>query len=83
MNGFGANHDGAEFAKKGIVTVTINYRLGRAGWFAHPALAKEGATAATSLDDFVKKLGYVHEWFRNSLTVFVPEIRHAAATPQV
>jgi para-nitrobenzyl esterase len=48
MNGFGANHDGTEFAKKGIVTVTINYRLGRAGWFAHPALTKEAGAEPTA-----------------------------------
>jgi len=29
---------GDEFAKKGVVLVTINYRLGRLGFFAHPAL---------------------------------------------
>ncbi|MDB5453106.1 MAG: carboxylesterase type [Caulobacteraceae bacterium] len=48
MNGFGANHDGTEFAKKGVVTVTINYRLGRAGWFAHPALTREAGAEPTA-----------------------------------
>ena len=32
---------GNEFSKQGAVLVTINYRLGRLGFFAHPALSKE------------------------------------------
>ena len=38
--GAGSNpkHDGTGLAKKGIVVVTINYRLGPLGYFAHPEL---------------------------------------------
>jgi para-nitrobenzyl esterase len=61
MSGFGANHDGTEFAKKGIITVTINYRLGRAGWFTHSALAKEGATGNYGLMDQIAALRWVHD----------------------
>jgi para-nitrobenzyl esterase len=38
-----AAHDGAAFARGGVVLVSINYRLGRLGLFAHPALTKENA----------------------------------------
>jgi para-nitrobenzyl esterase len=38
-----ALHDGANFARDGVIFVTLNYRLGRLGWFAHPALTREGA----------------------------------------
>jgi para-nitrobenzyl esterase len=36
--------DGSEFARRGLVLVSFNYRLGRLGFFAHPALtaAREG-----------------------------------------
>ena len=37
-----AVYDGAEFARQGIVLVSFNYRLGRFGYFAHPALTREG-----------------------------------------
>jgi para-nitrobenzyl esterase len=39
--GSGSVYDGTQFAKQGLIVVTLNYRLGRAGWFAHPALTAE------------------------------------------
>ena len=36
-------YDGAAFARGGVILVSINYRLGRLGLFAHPALTKENA----------------------------------------
>jgi len=32
------SYNGTSFAKNGVITVTINYRLGPLGFFAHPAL---------------------------------------------
>jgi para-nitrobenzyl esterase len=34
-------YDGESMAKKGLVAVTVNYRLGVFGFFAHPELTKE------------------------------------------
>lgn len=34
-------YDGAAFARQGVVLVTLNYRLGRFGFFAFPALSRE------------------------------------------
>ncbi|WP_423605629.1 carboxylesterase/lipase family protein [Sphingomonas sp. MS122] len=34
--------DGARLARRGVVVVTFNYRLGRFGFFAHPALGEGG-----------------------------------------
>ena len=36
-------YDGARLAQRGIVVVTINYRLGVLGWLAHPELSAESA----------------------------------------
>lgn len=43
VNGSGtaALYDGGALARQGVVIVTINYRLGRFGFFAHPALTAE------------------------------------------
>jgi para-nitrobenzyl esterase len=36
-------YDGAQFARRGVILVSFNYRLGRLGFFAHPALTREAA----------------------------------------
>lgn len=51
--GFGAGdgsefrYDGENMAKKGIVTLTVNYRLGIWGFFSHPELTKESPNHAS------------------------------------
>jgi para-nitrobenzyl esterase len=60
--GAGVYYDGSAFARDGVVLVTINYRLGLLGFFAHPALAREaagGATANFGLLDQLAALAWV------------------------
>ncbi len=40
------SYDGQSFAENGVVVVSINYRLGAAGWFGHPALTAEAEEGA-------------------------------------
>jgi para-nitrobenzyl esterase len=39
------NYDGTKLARRGLVVVTVNYRLGALGFLAHPALASHHGTA--------------------------------------
>jgi para-nitrobenzyl esterase len=39
-------YDGASFARNGVILVSINYRLGLLGYFAHPALTKAASSDA-------------------------------------
>lgn len=72
VNGSGtaALYDGAALARRGVVVVTLNYRLGRLGFFAHPALSAEaggdGLVGNYGLADMVSGL----EWVRDSIAAF-------------
>jgi len=65
-SGSGAGYNGTEFAEKGVVVVTVNYRLGRAGWFAHPALTREGDTGNYGIMDQIAAL----KWVRDNVGAF-------------
>ncbi|GGY05626.1 carboxylesterase/lipase family protein [Streptomyces djakartensis] len=45
--GAGSDYDGAALAARGVVVVTVNYRLGALGFLAHPALSAENADHAS------------------------------------
>lgn len=71
VNGSGtaALYDGTELAKRGVVVVTMNYRLGRFGFFAHPALTKEtpaGPQANFALMDMIAGL----QWVKRNIAAF-------------
>ena len=44
-------HDGSTLASKGVVLVTINYRLGVLGFLAHPELTAESPKHARAITD--------------------------------
>lgn len=59
-------YDGTHFAERGVVFVSINYRLGRLGWLALPELSAEsprGVSGNYGLLDQIEAL----RWVRNNI----------------
>jgi para-nitrobenzyl esterase len=63
-------YDGAAFARGGVVLVSFNYRLGRLGFFVHPALVEEnadgGRLGSYGLMDQIAAL----QWVRRNIAAF-------------
>jgi para-nitrobenzyl esterase len=53
--------DGRHLAKKGVVVVSLNYRVGVLGFLAHPDLDKEGPSGNYGLQDQLAALHWVQE----------------------
>ena len=69
-SGTAALYDGTILARRGVVVVTVNYRLGRLGFFDHPALA-----AARGADEPAGNYGVMDqiaalEWVRDNIAAF-------------
>ena len=61
--------DGNAWAKKGVILVTINYRLGLLGFMAHPLLSaesKDGTSGNYGLYDQIAAL----KWVKNNIAQF-------------
>ncbi|SDL56226.1 carboxylesterase/lipase family protein [Siphonobacter aquaeclarae] len=60
-------YDGTELAKRGIVVVTINYRVGVFGFLAHPELtAEEGSSGNYGMLDQLAAL----QWVQRNIAAF-------------
>ena len=62
-------YEGEALARKGVVVVTVNYRLGLFGFFAHPALTRESGRDASgnyALMDIIAAL----EWVQRNIAPF-------------
>ena len=61
--------DGTNLAQKGVVLVTINYRLGPFGFLAHPALTAESGHGASGNQGLLDKVAAL-EWVRDHIANF-------------
>ena len=63
-----AVYNGVNLAKKGLVVVNVNYRVGSLGFMAHPELTAEqgGASGNYGIQDQIAAL----QWVRDNITAF-------------
>ena len=64
-----AVYDGSQFAKQGILFYSFNYRLGRFGFFAHPALTAESRDGMLGNYAFMDQIAAI-KWIRKNAQAF-------------
>jgi para-nitrobenzyl esterase len=71
VNGEGSEprYDGESMARRGIVAVSINYRLGIFGFMAHPDLSKESAHHASGNYGLLDQVAAL-KWVRQNIAAF-------------
>jgi para-nitrobenzyl esterase len=70
-SGSGADpiYDGSALARRGIVVVSINYRLGMFGWFAHPGLSAESPDHVSGNYGLLDQIAAL-EWVKRNIGAF-------------
>ena len=64
-----AIYDGRRLAERGIVVVSINYRLGVLGWLAHPELSAESPEGVSGNYGLLDQIAAL-EWVRDNIRAF-------------
>ena len=59
----------SRFAEKDVILVTINYRLGSLGWFAHPALSAESENGVSGNYGSLDQIEAL-KWVKNNISNF-------------
>ena len=68
-NGSGAGTAGNAFAKQGVILMTFNYRLGRLGHFAFPALSKEHPEEPKGSYAYMDQIAAL-QWVKQNIAAF-------------
>ena len=62
-------YDGSQFAKQGLLFYSFNYRVGRFGFFAHPALTAESKDGTLGNYGFMDQIAAI-KWIRKNAEAF-------------
>jgi para-nitrobenzyl esterase len=62
-------YDGSNLAQKGLVVVTVNYRLGALGFLAHPALSAESVLHVSGNYGFLDAVASL-QWVKDNIAAF-------------
>ncbi|MCW3098755.1 MAG: carboxylesterase [Chthonomonadaceae bacterium] len=68
-------YDGESMARRGIVAITVNYRLGIFGFFAHPELTQESPHHAAGNYGLLDQSAAL-EWVRRNVAAFGGDPKH-------
>lgn len=60
---------GESMARNGIISITVNYRLGIFGYFSHPELTKESPNHSSGNYGFLDQVASL-EWIKNNIKEF-------------
>ncbi|HEY0436304.1 MAG TPA: carboxylesterase family protein [Phenylobacterium sp.] len=77
-SGSNAIYDGTHFAERGVVLVTVNYRLGRLGFFAHPALTAEQPSGPLANYGMMDNLAAL-KWVQDNIAAFGGDPKNVTA----
>ncbi len=69
FTGGSGNTSGDGFAKRGVILVSMNYRLGRLGHFAFPALSQERPEEAKGSYAFMDQIAAL-QWVKDNIIAF-------------
>lgn len=68
-SGSGSQNFGQELTKQGVILVNINYRLGRLGYFAHPALSAENPNEPKGNYGYMDQIAAL-QWIQKNIAAF-------------
>jgi para-nitrobenzyl esterase len=68
-SGASPNTSGAQFARQGVVLVSFNYRLGRFGFFAFPALSRERPDETKGNYAYMDQIAAL-QWVQRNIAAF-------------
>jgi para-nitrobenzyl esterase len=62
-------YDGAELSRRGVIVVSMNYRLGILGFLAHPQLSQESTLHVSGNYGLLDQLAALH-WVKDNIAAF-------------